>query len=475
MKLYKQKIKAALAYSIYLFELLKLAVAGKEKKFTTGSINRAIVLLAVPMVLELVMESLFVCANLFFVSRLGASAISIAGTTESIITFSYSVAIGLSVSASSIISRRIGEKKPKTAGLTAMQVIYTGLAVSLLISSTTCVFYREILQWMGLSSALINEGALFCQLMFGSTLFLLLRIAINGIFRGSGDAALAMRTLWLSNGINIVLCPILIFGWGPVPAMGLTGAALATVVARIAGVVYQSWYLLRGKTIITIGKAQLLFVPAIIGKIIKQAAGGTLQYMIPASSWMFMIKIVSHFGPNALAGYIIAQRVASVATMPAWGIGNAAGVLTGQNLGAKQPERAIQTVWKAGTVNMCFLILVAVFWFFAAKPVVSFFSDVPEVISYSIMYIQFISMAYILLGYTMVISRSLNAAGDIKQVSLLYILMFYITQLPLAWLLGLVLNWGPKGIFIAILVSELVLAIACITVFKKGKWKTIKV
>src|SRR5688572_25531168 len=202
MKLYKQKIKAALAYSVYLIDLLKLAISGKEKKFTTGSINRAIVLLAVPMVMELVMESLFVCANLFFVSRLGANAISIAGTTESIITFSYSVAIGLSVSASSIISRRIGEKKPKTAGLTAMQVIYTGLAVSLLISIVSCVFYREILLWMGLSSALIDEGALFCRLMFGSTLFLLLRIAVNGIFRGSGDAALAMRTLWLSNGID---------------------------------------------------------------------------------------------------------------------------------------------------------------------------------------------------------------------------------------------------------------------------------
>jgi putative MATE family efflux protein len=471
----KQKIKAALAYSANLVDLLKLAISGKEKKFTTGSINQAIVLLAVPMVLELVMESLFVCANLFFVSRLGANAISIAGTTESVITFSYSVAIGLSVSASSIISRRIGEKEHKIAGLTAMQVMYTGLAVSLVISIVSCVFYRHILQWMGLTTALINEGALFCQLMFASSLFLLLRIAVNGIFRGSGDAALAMRTLWLSNGINIVLCPILIFGWGPVPALGLTGAALAAVIARIAGVSYQGWHLLRGKTIITIGREQLRFDASIIGKIVKQAAGGTLQYMIPASSWMFMIKIVSHFGAHALAGYIIAQRVASVATMPAWGIGNAAGVLTGQNLGAKQPERAVQTVWKAGSVNMCFLVFVAIFWFFAAKPIVSLFSHIPEVISYSIMYIQFISMAYILLGYTMVISRSLNAAGDIKQVSLLYILMFYITQLPLAWLLGIVLNWGPKGIFIAILISELVLAIACITVFKKGRWQHIKV
>jgi putative MATE family efflux protein len=283
-----------------------------------------------------------------------------------------------------------------------------------------------------------------------------------------------MRTLWLSNGVNIMLCPVLIFGLGPVPAFGLTGAALATVIARTAGVGYQIGHLVRGKTIITIGRAQLLVVPAIIKKIIRQATGGTLQYMIPASSWMFMIKIVSHFGANALAGYIIAQRVASVATMPAWGIGNAAGVLTGQNLGARQPERAVQTVWKAGSVNMCFLILVAIFWFFAARPIVSLFSDVPEVISYSILYIQFISMAYILLGYTMVISRSLNAAGDIRQVSLLYILMFYITQLPLAWLLGVVLNWGPKGIFIAILISELVLAIACIAVFRKGKWKRIK-
>jgi putative MATE family efflux protein len=471
----KQKIKAALAYSASMVDLLKLAVSGKEKKFTTGSINRAIVLLAVPMVLELVMESLFVCANLFFVSRLGANAISIAGATESVITFSYSVAVGLSVSASSIISRRIGGKEPKTAGLTAMQVIYTGLAVSLVISIVSCVFYRHILQWMGVATALITEGALFCQLMFASSLFLLLRIAVNGIFRGSGDAALAMRTLWLSNGINIVLCPLLIFGWGPVPAFGLTGAALATVIARIAGVGYQGWRLLRGKTIITIGKEQLRFDASIITKIVKQAAGGTLQYMIPASSWMFMIKIVSHFGAHALAGYIIAQRVASVATMPAWGIGNAAGVLTGQNLGAKQPERAVQTVWKAGSVNMCFLVLMAIFWSFAAKPIVSLFSDIPEVIGYSILYIQFISMAYILLGYTMVISRSLNAAGDIKRVSLLYILMFYITQLPLAWLLGIVLNWGPKGIFIAILISELVLAVACITVFKKGKWKEIKV
>jgi len=475
MKLSKQKLKAVVAYGVNVIGLLKLAVSGREKQFTTGSLNRAIVLLAVPMVLELVMESLFVCANLFFVSRLGANAISIAGTTESVITFAYSVSIGLSVAASALISRRIGEQKPKTAGLTAMQVIYTGLAVSLAISIVSCVFYREILQWMGLSAPLIREGALFSQILFCSTLFIIMRIVINGIFRGSGDAALAMRTLWLSNGINIILCPVLIMGVGPIPAFGLTGAALATVIARIAGVTYQSWYLLRGKTIISIGRKQLLLVPAIIKKIIKQATGGTLQYMIPASSWLFMIKIISHFGAHALAGYIIAQRVASVATMPAWGIGNAAGVLTGQNLGAGQPERAEQTVWKAGSVNMCFLILVAMGWLLCARPIMRLFSDVPEVISYSIQYIQFISVAYILLGYTMVIARSLNAAGAIRQVSLLYILMFYITQIPLAWLLGIVFNWGPRGIFIAILISELVLAVACIIVFKKGKWKTIKV
>ncbi|GGX27694.1 MATE family efflux transporter [Aquimarina muelleri] len=459
----------------YVLHLFKQALLGKEKKFTSGSINKAIVLLSVPMVLEMVMESLFVCSNLFFVSRLGAGAISIVGTTESVISFAYSISIGLSIAASSIISRRIGEKKFKEAGLTAMQIIYIGFAISLILSILCVVFYEEILLLVGMPVALVAKAEWFAKIMFASIVFIILRISINGIFRGAGNAAIAMRTLWISNTINIVLCPVLIFGWGIIPAYGILGVALATAIARVIGVLYQFWHLAKGKTIMIIGKEQLMLSLSLIKKVLKLAITGAIQYMIPASSWVLMIKIVSHFGPNALAGYIIAQRVASIATMPAWGIGNAAGILTGQNLGANQHERAEKSVWKAGFLNMCFLCLVALFWKFTAEPVVLLFTNDPEVLKNGVLYLHYITIAYVLLGYTMVISRALNAAGDVKVVTLLYILMFYITQIPLSYLFGVRLDWGPKGIFVAILISELVLAIACIIVFKKGKWKYIKI
>ncbi|MGS2740739.1 MATE family efflux transporter [Sinomicrobium sp. M5D2P17] len=456
-------------------DLFIKAVLGREKNYTTGSINRAITLLAVPMVLELLMESLFVCASLFFVSSLGANAISIVGATESVVTFSYSVSIGLSIAASAVISRRVGEQKFEMAGLTAMQVIYLAVSLALVISVLCFVWTVEIMGVIGLSPALVGEGLSYARVMFACSGFIILRIAVNGIFRGAGDASTAMRTLWLSNALNIVLCPILIFGWGPVPAYGLLGVGIATGVARMVGVCYQAWHLAKGKTVLKIGMEQLIFHWGIFKKVLKLTFGGTVQYIIPASSWLFMIKIISHFGENALAGYILAQRVASIATMPAWGIGNAAGILTGQNLGANQPDRAEKSVWRAGMINMGFLILIAVCWVFLADPVVKIFSDVPEVIGHSTTYIHFISMAYVLLGYTMVISRALNAAGQVMVVTLLYILMFYVTQIPLSYTLGITFNLGPNGVFAAILASELVLATACILVFRKGKWKKTKV
>jgi len=458
-----------------ILQLLWQAVQGTEKKFTTGGINRAIVLLSVPMVLELTMESLFVFVNIFFVSKLGADAILIVGITQSITAVAYSVAMGLSIAASTIIARRIGEAKFESAGSTAMQAIYVGVSIGGIIATGLCVFSQEVLHAVGAPEKLIIHGHLFSQLMLGSVFLLILRMLLNGIFRGAGDAAMAMRNLWVSNLINIILCPILIFGWGFIPALGLTGVALATVIARVIGVIYQFWYLIWGKTIIVIKRAQLVFVPDIVKSMLRLGFAGTFQYLIPSSSWLIMTKIITHFGADAFAGYIIAQRVASVATMPAWGIGNAAGVLTGQNMGAKQPERAEQTVWRAGLFNMCFLSLVAIFWLFFAKDVIGIFTSVPGILQSGVMYIQYLSIAYILLGYTMVISRALNAAGNVRQLTLLYVLMFYITQLPLAWLLGIQMNWGTKGVFIAILTSELVLAIACILIFRKGDWKKTKV
>jgi len=459
----------------YLLYLFKHALSGKEKTFTTGSINRAIVLLSVPMVLEMVMESIFVCSNLFFVSKLGAGAVSIVGATESVISLAYSISIGLSIAASSIISRRVGEKKFAEAGATAMQIIYIGFGVSLVASILCVCFYKQILLLVGIPETLVLEAEWFAKIMFASIVFVILRISINGIFRGAGNAALAMRALWVSNTINIVLCPILIFGWGTIPAYGILGVAYATAVARIIGVLYQLRYLINGKTIISIGRKQLELSLCLIKKVSKLALNGALQYVIPASSWVLMIKIISHFGESALAGYIIAQRIASIATLPAWGIGNAAGILTGQNLGANNYKRAEKSVWKAGFFNMCFLGVVAVFWKIGAEPVVLLFTDNPEVLSNGVLYLNYITIAYILLGYTMVISRALNAAGDVRAVTLLYILMFYITQIPLSYFLGVQINWGAKGVFVAILVSEIVLAIACIVVFKRGKWKYINV
>ena len=468
-------MKTAL-YKMHAFlSLLWHGLLGRENNFVTGNINRTIILLSVPMVAELLMESLFVCANLFFVSMLGANAISIAGATTSVITLCYSVSIGLSIAASAVISRRIGEKKFKAAGLSAMQTIYMALPIALVISGLCFIWTTDIMRTIGLSSTMIKEGEAYTKVMFASSGFLILRIVINGIFRGAGDASTAMRTQWLSNALNIVLCPILIFGWGSVPAYGLLGVGIAAGISRMVAVCYQAWHLVKGKTVMKIGREQLVFHFGIFKKILKLAIGGTLQFIIPASSWVFMIKIISFFGENALAGYILAQRVVSIATMPAWGIGNAAGILTGQNLGAGKSDRAERLVWRAGIINMGFLIIVAVCWFFLASPIVKIFSDIPEVIGHSVTYIHFISMAYVLLGYTMVISRALNAAGQVMLVTLIYILMFYVMQIPLSYTLGITYDLGPNGVFIAILISEILLATAFILVFRKGKWKSIKI
>jgi len=451
------------------------ALKGKEKSFTSGSINRAIVMLSVPTVLEMVMESLFTFFDLYFVSKIGAGAIAINGTTAAVITFAFSVAIGLSIAGTTLVSRRIGEKKFKKAGATAMQIIYLGFAISLLTSIFCIVFYEQILTLVGLEASLIEEAEIFAKIMFASIVFIVLRISINGILRGAGNASIAMRTLWISNIINIVLSPILIFGLFGFPKFGIVGVALGSLVARVIGVVYQAWYIIKAKTILTITKSELTFSKPIVKKVLKLSSTGAIQYMIPASSWIFMVKIVSHFGANALAGYFIARQLASIATTPAWGFGNAAGVLTGQNLGAKQYKRAEKSVWKAGFFNTCFLIAIAILWRFLAVPAVSLFTNKSIVLTNGVLYLNYITMGYVLLGYTMVISRSLNAAGDVKVVTWLYVLMFYITQIPLAYFLGVHVDWGPKGIFSAILISEFVLAIACILVFKKGKWKYIKV
>ncbi|MFV0248361.1 MAG: MATE family efflux transporter [Tenacibaculum sp.] len=464
-----------ISYLKYNVTLIKNAFLGKEGNLLKGNINRAIVTLAIPAALEMLMESLFICSNLFFVSKLGTNAIYIVGITGTIVQFGFSIAVGLGIAATSIISRRIGEKKNREAGLATMQILYIGFIASILLSLIGVVFYKQILLLVGLPKELLLEAKWFTKTMFISVIFLILRVSANGILRGAGNAAIAMRTIFISNTINIILSPILIFGWGLIPEFGLLGLAIATLIARILGLLYQCWHLIKGKTIITIGKSELKFSIDIIKKIFKIGMNGTLQYLVPASSWILMAKIISYLGADVFAGYIIAQRITYIATMPAWGVGNAAGILTGQNLGAGQFNRAEKSVWKAGFYNMCFLCFLTLLLNLNAEAIVSFFSEEPEVIKNGILYLNYILIAYILLGYTMVISRSLNAAGDVKSVTILYVIMFYVIQIPLAYLFGINLNYSSKGIFMAIIISELILSAMCIIVFKRGKWKSIKI
>lgn len=450
-------------------------MAGHQKTFTTGSINRAIVLLSVPMMLEMAMESLFLCVNLLFVSKLGEKAITIVGITNSITLIIHSITVGLSIAATAVITRRVGEKKPKSAGIAAVQALLLGLGISLLFGLVFLFFTPDVLKIAGASEELRNYGGTFSCVMLSTVVFMILRILMNGILRGAGDAATALRALVLSNSVNVFLCCLLIFGLGPIPAFGLMGVAIATVVANMTGVAYQLLQFKKGNgRRIVIGRNELLVVPAVLGKILKLAASGTVQYLVPSSSRFLMIVIVVKLGENVLAGYILSNRIIMFTALPAWGIANAAGVLTGQNLGAKQPDRAEQSVWKTGAFNLCFLGSIAMVLLIWSNTIVAFFSTEPTVVHNASQYLQFMSIAYFFFGYTMVISRSLNAAGSVQTVTWLHVLMFYVTQLPLAYFLAIFLDWGATGIFAAIAFSEIVLALACFFVFKTGKWKSIQ-
>ncbi|WP_114820163.1 MATE family efflux transporter [Chryseobacterium sp. KLBC 52] len=450
------------------------AIAGKKVELTSGSINRSIFSLAIPMVMELVMESVFVSVNLLIIAKLGDKVLGLVGITDNYINFAYAIAVGLGIAAATLTARRAGEKDKEGMGRTAQYIILLALFFAVLIGGVSCFFASEIVGFLGINASTVTEGVSFSRLVFLSIGLVILRLSVNGLFRGAGDADIAMKSLWICHISNIIFAVILVFGLGFIPAFGLMGLAYATVLSRLLGVLYQAFVFAAGKTSISIRVPLQLDIP-LLQKILKLAFGGLVQYIIPTSSWLIMVKIISTFGTTALAGYIIAQRIASVATMPAWGIGNAAGVLTGQNLGAGEPERAEKTVWRAGTINMTYLVLVALFWQIAAEYVVKFFTTEPEVARYAVQYIHVVSMAYLLLGFTMVISRALNAAGNILQVTLLYLVMFYVIQLPLAYLLGVRFQWELRGIFTAIVSSEIVLAVLFLMIFKNGKWKTIKI
>lgn len=457
-----------------LSAILKLtlqAIKGSEEDYTKLSINKAIFLLAVPMVVEMLMEGLFAIADIFFVAGISEEAVATVGLTESVMTLVYSIGIGLSMATTAMVARRIGEKKPGEASLAASQSILLAAGLSFFIAIAGIFNAREILELMGGSPELVASGYRYTAWMLGTNLIIMLLFLLNAIFRGAGDASLAMRSLIVANGLNIILDPILIYGLGPVPAMGLEGAAIATVIGRGTAVLYQSWSLLAGSAIVRLLAKNFVPVGAILWRLVKISAGGMGQFIIGSASWVFLIKIMSDFGTDALAGYTIAIRVIIFSILPSWGLANAAATLTGQNLGAGYPERAEASVWKCALYNMIFLGGLSVFFAFAADEVIMLFSNEPGVIAVGADTLRYVSLGYVFFAYGMVMLQAFNGAGDTLTPTLINLMGYWLIQIPLAWILAKHLDWQSNGVIWAIVIAEVILAVTSIFIFRTGRWK----
>ncbi|MDN4165630.1 MATE family efflux transporter [Cytophagales bacterium LB-30] len=455
----------------HILVLFKQSLNGEEREYTSGSIDKAIFLLSIPMILEMLMESLFAVVDAYFVSRLGVDAVATVGLTESMLTIVYSLAIGLSMGTTAMVARRVGEKNWDEAKKAASQALTLGILLAIGVGIFGYFYSDELLRLMGASESVIATGNGYARWMFTGNITVLLLFLNNAIFRGAGNASLAMKSLILANGLNMLLDPLLIFGWGPIPAFGVTGAAMATNIGRGVGVAFQLYFLLKGShRIKVIGK---YMKPAwdIIWRLVKVSAGGTGQFLIASASWIFLVKIISHFGSDALAGYTIAIRIIVFAILPAWGMSNAAATLVGQNLGAGQPERAEKSVWRTAFFNMLFLGTLSVVFFTSADSFIRVFSTDELVVQYGKQCLQIVCLGYIFYAYGMVISQSFNGAGDTRTPTLINFFGFWLFQIPLAYLLAIVLNWGPFGAFVAISVAESSIALVSIYLFRQGKWK----
>jgi putative MATE family efflux protein len=457
------------------FRDIKMAVRGTEKTYTQGSINRAIFLLSIPMVLEMVMESLFAVVDVFFVGRLGVDAIATVGLTESLVMVLYAISIGLSMGVTAMVSRRIGENKRSEAADAAYQAILVATAIAVIFGILGFIYARDLLRLMGASSSLIQTGYGYTKVMIGGNITIMLLFVLNAVFRGAGDAAIAMRVLWLSNGLNLVLDPLFIFGIGPFEGMGVQGAAIATMLGRGTGVLYQVYILFKGIGMIRLLKKNLFFQARMMKRLIKVSLGGMGQYLIGTASWILLVRIISIFGSEAVAGYTIAFRIIIFTILPSWGIANAAATLVGQNLGAGQPERAEKSVWVCAYYNMLFLVFTAIIFFIMAEEFVRIFNTDTIVVGHGVIALRYICSGYIFFAYGMVVSQAFNGAGDTRTPTLINFLSYWLLQIPLAYLLAVHSPLEIKGIYVAILISELCLAILAVLIFRKGKWKYVNI
>ena len=457
------------------FKNLKIAITGKEEDFTTGSIRKAIFMLSIPMILEMLMESTFALVDMVFVSRVSTNAIATVVLTESVITLIYAIAIGLSMAATAVVARRTGEKDMEGASKTAVQAILLGAFVATVIGIIGIIFPREILGLMGGEPDLINEGFRYTQILIGGNMTVVLLFLINAVFRGAGDASIAMWTLVLSNGLNIILDPMFIFGFGPIPEMGVQGAAVATTIGRGIAVIGQLIILFKGASRIKIAFKDVVLRLDIMWNLIKVSLGGIGQFLIATSSWVFLTRIMSEFGSAVLAGYGISIRVMMFTLMPSWGMSNAAATLVGQNLGAGQPERAETSVWKTSKYNAIFMVLVSLIYLFFAETIVGLFKNDVEVIEAGALSLQVIAAGYVFYAYGMVVTQAFNGAGDTKTPTVINFFIFWVLQLPLAYLAALELDYGPLGVYLAITIAEALIAVVSIWWFRKGKWKKVQV
>lgn len=454
-----------------IWQQLKEAIKGTESDYTKIDLKKAIFLLAIPMILELVMESTFAVVDIYFVGKLGPSAVASVGLTETYLFLLYSLAMGLATAITAIIARRIGEKKMGDAGVTAVQAIFLGILASLPFAIAGIFFAKDLLALMGADPWTIAEGYKYTRWMLGGNAVIVLLFVINAIYRGAGDAAIAMRILWIANGINIILDPILIFGWGFIPAMGIEGAAIATTIGRGIGVLIQLWLLFKGGKHIQVFMSQIYWDAKIMIKILKTSVGGIGQMLIGMTSWIFIIRILADIGSEAVAGATIALRIMMFTLMPAWGFSNAAATLVGQNLGAGDPKRAESSVWKIGGYNMIFLIAVSIVYFFFNTQLMAIFTDDARVIEIGAYWIKILSYSYFVYGWWMVSSQAFNGAGDTRTPTYINFVFFWLIQIPLCYYLAIEMGFEYAGVFWAVFISETSVGLFTLWLFTRGSWK----
>lgn len=458
-----------------IWQALKDAIRGTEADYTKINLKRAIFLLAVPMILELIMESLFAIVDIYFVGKLGSWAVETVGLTETYLFLLYSIGMGVAYAVTAIVARRVGEGNKQDAGLVAVQAVVLGVLISIPFAIAGIFFAKDLLLLMGGKGEAVEKGYKFTQWMLGGNVVIMLLFIINAIFRGAGDAAIAMRVLWIANAINIFLDYVLINGVGPFPALGIEGAGIATTTGRGIGVLIQLWVLFKAGKHIRVAYSQLKINMKVLGNIVKTSLGGVGQMIVAMTSWIFIMRILADVGTEAVAGATIALRIMMLTMMPAWGLSNAAATLVGQNLGAGHPERAESSVYKIGFYNMYFMIGVSVLYFFGNEWLVSIFSDDPGVIKVGSTWLRILSYSYFVYGWWMVSVQAFNGSGDTKTPTWINVIFFWLIQIPLAYILAIHFKGNYTGVFWAVFVSETGVGLFTLYLFRKGKWKQAKV